>query len=60
MGIFFTTEHTETPFGRHERGTCKTIAIAAATSAALPKIAESVLFCEDTGGLRLSQPGFCN
>ena len=27
-----------------------------ATSAALPKIGESVLFCEDTGGLRLSQP----
>ena len=40
----------------HARGTCKTIAIAVATSEPLR---ESVLFC-DTGGLRLSQPGFCD
>ena len=61
--VFFTTEHTETPFGRHRRGrerrcfarsglflpcrgTCKTIAIAVATSEPLRKSVNRCCFAK--------------
>ena len=81
-GTFFTTEHTETPFGRHRRGrerrcfarsglflpcrgTCKTIAIAVATSEPLRKSVNRCCFAKiregcacRSRGLRLTHAGY--
>ena len=73
--VFFTTEHTETPFGRHRRGrerrcfarsglflpcrgTCKTIAIAVATSEPLRKSVNRCCFAKIREGCACRSRGF--
>ena len=53
-------KHEIISVGTAPRGSCKTFAVADGTSPSLPKNAGLLRSCEDTGGSRLSRPGFCN